>query len=231
MRLFLSSLCVLLLFYHQGESAYFSNSNQQVFTVQVGSQKIILPYPKGFIDPTLSLPKLKKEAEQFTSDEFELLSLLISREDEQRIIADPNANLRNHIMVQTYRNSKLSIMSKQDFIGLKNSYRQSSLKLYSKTKDKVNKLLKDKGVEEIHIAELLGLGVLDESPNHITLGLMSEMKNGSQNIVVLVINASVFIKGKVIVLNIYSPYDDKIDLINAKQFAKDWIQIILQHNT
>lgn len=212
--------------------------------VLVGTARLSIPAPFGFVEASEALPALRKEAESFIYPGNELLAFFIPTEDFQDMVGGQDKPMNRYLFVQTLTHSKASQVGADSFIQTKNQYREMSNERLGKAGEDVNRLMRDRGKDlskypEIYaglsLGRMVGLGVIDETKRSITLGMLGSIKysgEGKKERIKTLVGAEVvlLINGKVITAQMYNTYRSVDDFDWLKEMVRDWTRAVLGSN-
>jgi hypothetical protein len=210
------------------------------YEANIGDQKLKLPIPPGYTEPSSDMPGFRQMGESLTAKTNRLMALYVSLPDFRKAAVGGEPEMRQYFMVQTLRSMETTrfepAMLDAAKVMLKNqaatifkmveSESQSTLDAYAKT-------IGD-GQSKIKLGEVQSLGVFDDSPNSMTLlGLtkVQVLRDGVQNdITILFATNFLRLKDRVVYLYAYTRYEGKEDIEWAAESSKAWVTQALLMN-
>jgi hypothetical protein len=200
----------------------------------IGGVSIKLPEPAGFANPGTEFPAAMTMLEAATPPTNRVLTVFIPEVNLKSLRAGQELEMKRYFAVQSVRALEQTTLSQKDveeFKGvLKNSQRELMNQM-NKMKDsavadaekKLSTALDDPTLT-LKIGEILPRGVFNETPNSVSLAMLtrfSSIASGKpEDQLVAVVVTYVLVKNKLVLLGAYSQYTSQADidwLVNASK--------------
>ena len=92
---------------------------QTSLETRVGGSSLLLPIPDGFIEPSKSVPILRKNAEAITAPPMRLVAVFVDDEDRRAVEKGTPPSFRRYFLVQVLRAKEPDTLSETAFSDVK----------------------------------------------------------------------------------------------------------------
>jgi hypothetical protein len=209
----------------------------QATQIDLQGVRIEIPVPKGFGDPSRTMPMAKTLAETMTPPTNRLQLVLMSEADLNLVRKGGAARWDRYLMVQTNRKLEEVNVSDSEFEKINSGLGQRQATLLAENKEAVDKLMKGASTKFSHalggpamslaVGQTVPLGVFASSRKAIAVGslITFSAESGGQTYKQPMVTAMVLahIRNKVVFLYAYATYRTQADIDEVKRTTATWI--------
>jgi len=202
-----------------------------VTEIIIGSEKISIPAPKGYIDVTHTKPELVDFFKSFVPPGNNLKVLLISTEDERALYPD----YERYLIVQTAKSIESQKISTSEFSKLRQEVRDQKKEFFDKAMGFLDKNMPQAAQDfNMKIGETKYIPFESESENHIAFSSISKVsfriENEKTEEIVACTNAFILAKNHIMFIYVSSVYRTIDDLKWTQNIIDRWIAAIIRAN-
>lgn len=211
----------------------------KVVEVSVGSAKVRLPVPAGFMKVEEDIKEVKDGLKLGVPPDNKLLARFIVP-NSLRPEAKDGSTVYRYIMVQTFRRAPDRAMTAGEFAKMKAGLAKSIEQRLSKAKDETNKLLKEMtagpdGSRTIAIGDMVMLGTFLTQDNAIgytsvTYCRIADGRGEQKDVPMASTNTIARINGRIVFLYVCSTYVDEESVKWTQNTSSGWLTEIAKAN-
>jgi hypothetical protein len=213
--------------------------------VMIGNTKITLPIPAGFAPPSATpKPLWDMMAHSLPASNRLLAAMLPSDALQSPPPANGDAAAGRVLGVQTFVAVEQGGVSADQFAELKRVMREQNKQLLANVKDQIQdstdrvsqdaaKMSGDSSTK-VTSHDTASLGIFDEQPNSISLAAVQTisvaMKKGSTDVRQVMGMSTLRLRGKALMVSVYSRYRSEADVEWVKAQVRDWVKRVNELN-
>lgn len=202
-------------------------------TVTIGSEKLTIPIPAGFVRFDGTSPQFDEAMQKMVPPTNRMLLMLSTAEAQSKIKAGLPFDLNRYYVLQTFRQTEHTKVSFTDFESLRDGMKKqiSAGTALSEAQEHTQNALNKAQLKDLKIGEMKALGVFDETAQSLDFGLIAQTQSGTAAPEPVITAASVaLVKGKVTYFYVYSNYHGDTDVAWARAAVKAWRESTLAAN-
>jgi hypothetical protein len=211
----------------------------------VGGVSIHVTVPGGFVNAEDVSAELQRTAETMTLRGNRTLLFMVRQADVERFRKlETGASFQEYLSVQYPLHREGQLVSLSYFAALKQYLKDQAKNVFAAARPEVQKQLDQAGEElgsrlrvpdlRMKQGESVPLGPFDERTNSISMVVLSAFDftaNGQTEQVAMAMTMTVaIVKGKMIYLYAYAPFDDGAGLPKIRQMTTAWVNEFLEAN-
>jgi hypothetical protein len=211
--------------------------------VKIGSSRVRLVPPEGYIDCSGENDPVRNFAENFCPPANRLLGVFGSEEFRRSALAGEAPPMFDYALVEVSRGLIWRDATTADFAEASNSLKREQKTLFCRAEpelkaaiNRLNRSLQEATGENVslNLGQPVSLGVFDESSRHISILMLMRMqlnsrgKSDSSKVAATI--SLIHVNGKVIFAYAYRAYTGEPSVTKLKAFTTDWITKLAKAN-
>jgi len=217
---------------------------QTSLETRVGGSSLLLPIPDGFIEPSKSVPILRKNAEAITAPPMRLVAVFVDDEDRRAVEKGTPPSFRRYFLVQVLRAKEPDTLSETAFSDVKSQVAGPDRSGPVKVSDELRKHIESAGSKvgaeagigdlALKIGEPHQLGVFHETDSSVSTLMVTRVSasTATQVIerVVAQATSTILLRGKVVFFAAYSEVRGSTDYEWLRKVSQAWVDSALLAN-